>query len=492
MDFWTAYWTFVSFVFGAIVGSFLNVCIYRLPHGESLWEPPSHCPKCSHQLRFFPDMVPMLSQAWNRSRCRYCGVKFAWRYFWVELITAVLFAAIYLRYVVFSPHPGISEADRNWIALAGMVFTGALVAIFFIDLDTFHIPDVLVWVALGAAVSKDLFLLWIKARPLSEPVLGTIPVPMSILGAAASFWLLWQFAAIASAIMGKEAMGGGDPLLLGAMGAFLIPWPLVVLAFIVAVFLGTVFGVAGNLLYREPEAAGAGSPSKETEEESPPAAYATGGEGEQPAVNAEAVDGVDGLDGVDGVDGSGRSDQSDESDQSDGSDRSDGSDQSDGSDRSEESEESEQPQFSPPSRWGRLWTVIGTWGVAATVWMTAEAWRQGSAGQAVGIGVTGVLMSAGILFYGVRLWVWGDHQKTLRDWLRSPSGHEHEDVDETSWSDQMDEFFEGDPGPRVIPFGPYLVTGTFVAMLFGYPLLTWYMTKFMGVPAMTVMRMPWD
>src|SRR5262245_7978022 len=117
-DFWTCYWAFVAFVFGAVTGSFLNVCIWRLPRNESLSDPPSHCPNCQHRLAFFPDMVPLLSQLWYRSRCRHCGQRFSWRYFWVELFTAVVFTAIYIRYVPFGPDL-LFEVDRNWVAFAG-------------------------------------------------------------------------------------------------------------------------------------------------------------------------------------------------------------------------------------------------------------------------------------------------------------------------------------------------------------------------------------
>src|SRR5437868_4831824 len=99
--FWIGYWAFTSFVFGAIVGSFLNVCILRLPRGESLGlrAESSHCPSCNHQLHLWPDMVPLFSQLRQLSRCRYCGTPFSWRYFWVELLTALLFVAVYFRYL---------------------------------------------------------------------------------------------------------------------------------------------------------------------------------------------------------------------------------------------------------------------------------------------------------------------------------------------------------------------------------------------------------
>src|SRR5688572_19218331 len=139
--FWSAYWAFVAFVFGAIVGSFLNVCIWRLPRGESVSGAPSHCPKCDHRLHMWPDMVPLGSQLWYRSRCRHCGTKFSWRYFWVELFTAVMFTAVYLRFVTFG-NPAFTETQQTVISGCAMLFTAALITLFFIDLDTFTIADV--------------------------------------------------------------------------------------------------------------------------------------------------------------------------------------------------------------------------------------------------------------------------------------------------------------------------------------------------------------
>src|SRR5436305_1538169 len=108
----------VALLFGAAVGSFLNVCVWRLPRGISTVQPPSHCPHCEHRLRIWPDMVPLLSQLRYRSRCRYCGAAFSWRYFWVELVTAVCFAAVAVRFF-----------DRPWELATNLVFVAALIGI---------------------------------------------------------------------------------------------------------------------------------------------------------------------------------------------------------------------------------------------------------------------------------------------------------------------------------------------------------------------------
>src|SRR5437667_5488147 len=125
------YWASVFFIFGAVVGSFLNVCIWRLPREESVVHPPSHCPGCDRRLGPL-DLVPLLSQVLLRARCRYCQAKISWRYFWVELLTALAFTGLYLRYGL----------EGRWVeAIAACLFTATLIVIFFIDLETYYIPD---------------------------------------------------------------------------------------------------------------------------------------------------------------------------------------------------------------------------------------------------------------------------------------------------------------------------------------------------------------
>ena len=86
------FWAAVVFVYGAVVGSFLNVCIWRLPRDESVVHPPSHCPHCAKSLAP-ADLVPLASQTLLRARCRYCGIGISWRYFGVELLTGLWRAA---------------------------------------------------------------------------------------------------------------------------------------------------------------------------------------------------------------------------------------------------------------------------------------------------------------------------------------------------------------------------------------------------------------
>ena len=91
------YYYFLIAVLGLVIGSFLNVCIYRLPEGESIIKPPSHCPKCKKRLRGI-DLIPVFSYLFLKGRCRYCKASISPRYVFVELITAVVFLLLYNRY----------------------------------------------------------------------------------------------------------------------------------------------------------------------------------------------------------------------------------------------------------------------------------------------------------------------------------------------------------------------------------------------------------
>ena len=100
---WFAYLFVVLFVLGSVAGSFLNVCIYRLPRGMSLLRPPSSCGHCGKHIRL-RDNLPLISYWQLRGRCRHCGQPFSIRYFWVELLTAVAFAAVLLLEVALDVH----------------------------------------------------------------------------------------------------------------------------------------------------------------------------------------------------------------------------------------------------------------------------------------------------------------------------------------------------------------------------------------------------
>jgi leader peptidase (prepilin peptidase)/N-methyltransferase len=131
---WTAvpfhFWSVVFFVFGSIVGSFLNVCIYRMPRGESIVHPPSHCPHCGYQIPWYLN-IPLLTWLFLRGRCAHCAAPISFRYFLVELITAILYVAAW----------GQAGRVSTVLALIYCVFLAGLIVAFFIDLEHYIVPD---------------------------------------------------------------------------------------------------------------------------------------------------------------------------------------------------------------------------------------------------------------------------------------------------------------------------------------------------------------
>jgi len=209
----------VASLFGALVGSFLNVVILRLPRRmQCQWEaesrevlglenpattdvePPgivierSHCPKCGHKLAAWEN-IPLLSFALLRGRCRGCGTAISWQYPAVELITAVVFAAVVWKFGV------------SYQALAALAFSGVLIAASGIDLRTTLLPD-----------SLTLPLLWLGLLLSLVPVFVT-PAD-AIIGAAVGYLSLWSVYWGFKLLTGKEGMGYGDFKLLAAIGAW--------------------------------------------------------------------------------------------------------------------------------------------------------------------------------------------------------------------------------------------------------------------------------
>ena len=211
------------FAFGAIIGSFLNVCIVRLPEQRSIVRPPSHCPTCRRDIAWY-DNVPLLSYVLLRGRCRGCGTRISPLYPAVELLTGALAVALWLR---LGPT----------LAFAGyFVFAAALITVTFIDLDHRIIPDVisLPGILVGLAVSF--------VSPLVTPV-------DAVLGILAGGGVLLAIALAYQTIRGQEGMGGGDVKLLAMIGAFL-GWQSVFVTLMVASLIGSLIGVVLMLYQR--------------------------------------------------------------------------------------------------------------------------------------------------------------------------------------------------------------------------------------------------
>lgn len=215
-------------VFGACLGSFLNVVIYRVPAEKSVVTPGSHC-ACGQPIRWY-DNLPVISWLLLRGKARCCGRSFSFRYPFVELLTAGLFLA---SWQIFYPAIGV--------AICGWVFLSALVCATFIDLDHMIIPDVftlglgIMGVVLSCAVPAlhqqhaDFFL-------LAALHSGRIALEGLLVG---SGFLLW-FALLAEVVLKKEAMGFGDVKFIGAIGAF-CGWQGAIFSIFGGAIVGTVW-----------------------------------------------------------------------------------------------------------------------------------------------------------------------------------------------------------------------------------------------------------
>jgi len=215
-----------AFILGALVGSFLNVCILRIPKGGSIVSPPSHCPSCKTAISFY-DNIPLISYLVLRGHCRECGTRISPRYFLVELLTAALALALFDRF------------GLGFGFLVSFVFICALIVISFIDLDVRIVPDVisLPGILLGLSLSViGYFIISGESTVVPSPV-------SSLLGILAGGGFLLATAWIYEKITGVEGMGGGDIKLLAMIGAFL-GWPSIPLTLFFASLVDYVVGIA--------------------------------------------------------------------------------------------------------------------------------------------------------------------------------------------------------------------------------------------------------
>ncbi len=215
------------FIIGAVIGSFLNVCIYRIPRKESIVRPASRCTSCGNPIRFY-DNIPILSYIFLWGKCRYCKAKLSFKYPLVEFLSAVLFVVVLNRFGFNSP----------WILLAYCIFVSSLLVIFFIDLEHqiiphgITLPGIPLAVILGSTILPDPF--------LRNESLGFIASIEGCLIGAGSFYLI---ALYGSVIFKKEAMGGGDLNMMAMVGGFL-GWKGIILTAFIGSLTGSIVGVS--------------------------------------------------------------------------------------------------------------------------------------------------------------------------------------------------------------------------------------------------------
>lgn len=201
------FWAVAAFVLGAVVGSFLNVVIVRLPQGASIVYPPSRCPVCLHEVRPY-DNIPVVSFLVLMGRCRDCGSRISFRYPFVEFTSACLCLALYWKF-------GLTPAFGVFFA-----FCSSLIAIFWIDLDHMIIPDVISLNGLGVGAICA--------------VAGWIPDldwRLSLIGTFLGGGILYLPAVIYEKVRGMEGLGGGDIKLLAMIGAFTGPQAVIFVLF---------------------------------------------------------------------------------------------------------------------------------------------------------------------------------------------------------------------------------------------------------------------
>jgi leader peptidase (prepilin peptidase) / N-methyltransferase len=213
------------FLLGAIVGSFLNVCIVRIPKGGSVVHPPSHCPGCKTAIRFY-DNIPLLSYIALLGRCRACGEHISPRYFIVELLMASLAVILYYQF------------SFSLAFLVSFVFVAALIVISFIDLDVRIVPDV---IRLPGLIAGLLFSV-VARYGINDPF-ELIPSPLNaLIGVLVGGGFLLALAWVYEAFTGVEGMGGGDIKLLAMIGAFL-GWTSIPFTLLFASLTGSVIGI---------------------------------------------------------------------------------------------------------------------------------------------------------------------------------------------------------------------------------------------------------
>lgn len=212
------------FVMGMIVGSFLNVCIYRLQRDESIVTPGSHCPNCKHPIPWH-DNIPVISYLVLLGKCRFCKKAISPRYVLVEILTGLLFAALFLA---LGATPKL---------LSCLILVSGLVVVTFIDFDTQTIPDHITFS--GIALGPILAVLFPSVMGEASRMMALFS---SLGGAVLGGAMIFLIAQVGKLIFKKEAMGDGDIFLLAMIGAFL-GWKLVILTFFVAPMFGAVVGI---------------------------------------------------------------------------------------------------------------------------------------------------------------------------------------------------------------------------------------------------------
>jgi len=231
----------VAGVFGAIIGSFLNVVVHRVPLEESIVFPNSRCPSCGAGIAFY-DNIPVLSYIVLGAKCRRCKERISFRYPAVELLTAALFVAV-------AWHDGLSAALPF-----DLIFASALLALVFIDAEHMILPNAITYPGIMFALVARVVIPYLGGTPhfddlpsLSQGALAGMPLGVTslvgaLIGALLGGGSLWLMGWTWEKLRGIEAMGLGDVKMMFMVGAYL-GWRLTILTIFIGVFTGSIIGI---------------------------------------------------------------------------------------------------------------------------------------------------------------------------------------------------------------------------------------------------------
>ena len=228
----------IIFLFGLIIGSFLNVCILRIPIAKSIVLPPSHCPSCGTSIKPY-DNIPVVSWLVLAGRCRKCKVRISAMYPMVELGTGLLFLACYLAF-------GLNAEALKWA-----IFAALMIVLTITDLRERILPDKVNFVGLGLGLLLSLFTrpvdgtaLWLANHLFAyPPPEAALSFGDALIGAGAASGLLWLVAEGYFRARGREGMGLGDVKMMAMAGAFL-GLQRALLTILAGSLLGSVIGIA--------------------------------------------------------------------------------------------------------------------------------------------------------------------------------------------------------------------------------------------------------
>lgn len=220
------------FIFGSVIGSFLNVCIVRMPREESIVTPGSHCTRCKKPIPWY-DNIPFVGYIVLRGKCRFCKEKISFQYFIVELVTALMFLWLYFYF------------GLTGLLVPYFIFVSGLIVATFVDIEHRIIPDE---ISVGGMVVGIIFSIFLPQ--LHGEHLYLLGLGKSLLGVLIGGGSIYAMGMLGDFLFKKESMGGGDVKLLAMVGAFL-GWQSAILTFFIAPIFGAVAGIIVKIRTKE-------------------------------------------------------------------------------------------------------------------------------------------------------------------------------------------------------------------------------------------------